>query len=625
MKLKILTTFIFATLFFAVDAWAQGGAQSCATPPHVAPVLAGLDADPLDGEYCVTVYVEVDHDIVADKGPDGSRIYVEGLLSEVARLYGAQDITLGFVIHYWDEPSPYAGTSSGAMLDQFRTYRSQNGGHDGNVAMLISYQASGGIAFVDVLCRGSFGYAFSSITSNYLDYPEYNWSVEVIAHELGHNLGSPHTQSCVWNGNNTAIDACSPFGTEGGCDPPPMPANGGTVMSYCHLASGVGINFLKGFHEQPLALMKNRIAGANCVECTEGPDDPEPPACDANQVVIEIQLDNYAMETSWRVLDAGGMVVGSSPFYDKLQMNTYQADTLCLPAGCYAFEINDIDGLGGFGCGEGMYIVNTADGEVASGQNFAGRETTRFCLGNVEPPADDCIDVPLIDLVPYANQDRGGTVTAVAGGVMMNKNTWKAEAVEWINTPTSILTGQIWIQTLGEVHAIGLVDNITGLTPSNSFRLAGTQPWGVAADTLAPGRWEDFSIPVGQWAANTDYGWVVLINDNDTGPGNNGEILTSWRNVQLCESGVANLEKVARPQVQGTVEDEAVTEGIALRPFPNPVTDTLILPYPTLWHLFSVSGQEISAGFGKRVPMVLLPPGVYLLHDGTATHKIVKK
>ena len=132
------------------------------------------------------------------------------------------------------------------------------------------------------------------------------------------------------------------------------------------------------FHEQPLALIKNRIANAQCVECVDGPDGPDDPVdpdtCAGNQIIVELQLDNYATETSWRVLDADGMVVGASEAFGKLDMNTYHADTLCLPNGCYSFEIDDEDGLAGFGCGEGMYIVNGPEGELASGQNFAGKE-----------------------------------------------------------------------------------------------------------------------------------------------------------------------------------------------------------------------------------------------------------
>ncbi|MBA4850814.1 T9SS type A sorting domain-containing protein [Emticicia sp. BO119] len=54
-------------------------------------------------------------------------------------------------------------------------------------------------------------------------------NVSVIAHELGHNFGSPHTQSCNWPGG--AIDFCYPV--EGPCYENSIDYIRGTIMSYC--------------------------------------------------------------------------------------------------------------------------------------------------------------------------------------------------------------------------------------------------------------------------------------------------------------------------------------------------------------------------------------------------------
>ena len=83
--------------------------------------------------------------------------------------------------------------------------------------------------------------------------PTYSWNVEVITHELGHNFGSPHTQSCSWPGG--ALDNC--YATEEGCPPGPAPTNGGTIMSYCHLTL-TGINFANGFGIYPGNLIRSR-------------------------------------------------------------------------------------------------------------------------------------------------------------------------------------------------------------------------------------------------------------------------------------------------------------------------------------------------------------------------------
>lgn len=606
--------------------------ETCYTPAQVAPVKAMSNPDPLNGDYCVTVYVEVDHDIVLDKGAQGSRAYVDGLLQEVATLYAAQGITLNFDLKYWDTPSPYSSSSSSGMLRQFRDQTAA--GHSGDVAHLISYRASGGIAYVDAICSASFGHAFSSIRSTYANYPTYSWSVEVFAHELGHNLGSPHTQSCVWNNNQTAIDGCSPFGTEGGCADPGLPSGGGTIMSYCHLNSAVGINFLKGFHDQPLAVIKNRIANAQCAECVDDPDDPEPEVCNENQIIVELQLDNYAQETSWAVIDADGATVGASEPFGKLDMNTYHSDTLCLPDGCYTFVITDIDGLGGYGCSEGMYIVNSEQGEVSSGQNFTNEETTNFCLG-VAPPDGECDNVAIRadSLIDYANQSRSpwAIVTDIEGGVTVEGNNWRALPYSYNITPNTVLTFEALIETVGEIQGVALLDNIRSIYPDRSFRFGGTQNWGIAIEQIIIGEWVNVTIPIGQYFTG-EVTHVVLINDDD----HRAVVKTGWRNMEICESGQAGL-KMGFAEPQGAAKDEAWSDNRTIegydiarrakerRPHPNPTTDTLILPLETMWHLYGVNGRLIDEGWGSKVDLSLLPTGFYLLHDGTTTHKVVKK
>lgn len=614
----LLTPYLcMALLLCSVNISAQ---YTCQTPPQVAPVLANLNPDPLNGDYCVTVYVEVDNDIVVERGGIApATAFINGLLGEVARLYDADGITLNFITYYWQVPSPYNSSSSGELLGQFRTYRTENGGHDGDVAMLLSYQASGGIAFVDVICRESFGYSFSSIRNNYQPFPTYSWSLEVIAHELGHNLGSSHTQACVWNGNSTAIDGCSPFGTEGGCPDPGLPTNGGTVMSYCHLQSSVGIDFSLGFGPQPLAVIKNRIAAASCVECVDGPDDPEPDTCEGNQVIIEIQLDNYATETSWQVLNGDGAVVGASQPYGKLQMNTYHADTICLPDGCYSFVITDPDGLTGYGCSEGMYLVNGPNGELASGQAFTNSEITRFCFGTT-PPSGDCTDLPLrvANLVNYANQSmfRFATFENVGdNGVSIDGNNWQASPLEYTVTPNTVLTFETLVSKVGEVNGIGLVPNTAAIYPSRCFRFAGRQAWGVPIEQVPVGVWTNVTIPVGQFMQG-EVTHLVLVNDDDGW----GQVKTAWRNVELCEDG-ASLTNKAGTQAQGTVEDEQPKT----KPYPNPATDTLNLPANEAWEVYNLQGVSKLSGSGQQAAIGGLKTGIYFIRQAGEVYTIVKR
>ncbi len=215
-------------------------------------------------DKCVRAYLEAEFDLVTEKGgATQAANFLTGLFNSVAAAYQAEAITTYVSqIFTWTTADPYATNSTSAALTSFRNYRTS---YNGDVAHLISRGAptGGGIAWVDALCT-SYAYAYSYINSTYSQFPTYSWSVEVIAHEMGHNLGSPHTHACAWNGNNTAIDGCGPAaGSNEGCTAP-LPAQG-TIMSYCHLVSGIGINFNLGFGPQPGDKIRTEVTSATCL------------------------------------------------------------------------------------------------------------------------------------------------------------------------------------------------------------------------------------------------------------------------------------------------------------------------------------------------------------------------
>ncbi|HUR30906.1 MAG TPA: M12 family metallo-peptidase, partial [Saprospiraceae bacterium] len=231
---------------------------------------------------CVRVYIEIDDDIVTQKGgATAATNYITGLFNQSFVLYTNESIALTISeILAWTTVSPYTGSSSSQMLTSFQNL---TGEFNGNVGHLVSYQTSGGIAVVDGLCQTNPDWrkCFSAITSSYLNVPTYSWSVMVVTHEMGHVIGSKHTHACAWNGNNTAIDGCS--GVEGSCPLPPIPAGGGTIMSYCHIQN-VGINFTLGFGPQPGNIIRNRVNGTgNCLTpCGPPPPPPPPSYCPSN-------------------------------------------------------------------------------------------------------------------------------------------------------------------------------------------------------------------------------------------------------------------------------------------------------------------------------------------------------
>jgi hypothetical protein len=249
---------------------------------------------------CVQEYIEVDYDIFLGKGGvTQAADYVAAVFSQVAILYANDgvDFTVSEIV-VWDVVDPYTGPTTSNFLTQFRNYL--GGNYNGDLAHLVGYTGSGGIAYVDVLCNAYYGVGYSDINPTYSNVPAYSWTVEVVTHEIGHNMGSPHTHACAWNGNNTAIDGCGPAaGYSEGCNGP-IPTKG-TIMSYCHLVSGVGIDFNLGFGPQPTALIQGRINNASCLaSCQTNTDDagisaitqPTGSIC-ASSVIPIVELSNY--------------------------------------------------------------------------------------------------------------------------------------------------------------------------------------------------------------------------------------------------------------------------------------------------------------------------------------------
>ncbi|MFN3874961.1 MAG: M12 family metallo-peptidase, partial [Flavobacteriales bacterium] len=229
---------------------------------------------------CVRIYWEAAYDLFQNKGSVANVTnYLTGLFNQMATLYNNDGIQVQLSeIFVWSTPSPYNATSSSGRLSQFGQVRTS---FNGDLAHLLDLGNYGGIAWLGTLCGStSSRMAYSGINASYSNVPTYSWSVEVVTHETGHNLGSRHTHACVWNGNNTAIDGCGQAAgySEGSCPQGPLPPSsvGGTIMSYCHLTSST-IKFANGFGPQPRAVIVNRVNSALCLaQCGTSCDPPEP-------------------------------------------------------------------------------------------------------------------------------------------------------------------------------------------------------------------------------------------------------------------------------------------------------------------------------------------------------------
>lgn len=212
---------------------------------------------------CVRVWFDADYALYQNKGGvNQTENYITGFFNNTSIIYDNESInTMIGHFYIWTTQDPFPTNSSNQALNAYTNLRTNLQG-DADIAHLVGLAGNnlGGIAWLNVLCNNNHFHAYSDINATYNDFPTYSWTVEVVTHEMGHNIGSQHTHWCGWNGG--AIDNC--YTPEGNCQPGPPPSNGGTIMSYCHLTS-YGINFNNGFGPQPGDKIRSKVASASCL------------------------------------------------------------------------------------------------------------------------------------------------------------------------------------------------------------------------------------------------------------------------------------------------------------------------------------------------------------------------
>lgn len=116
----------------------------------------------------------------------------------------------------------------------------------------------GGLAYINVLSNYLASYRFGvSNVNGASNFPTnintYHWDTMVLAHEVGHNIGSPHTHCYM-----PAIDCCATEPTCSGCSV--SSRTNGTIMSYCHLHGASYMTMI--FHSRCIELMRPKIVDA---------------------------------------------------------------------------------------------------------------------------------------------------------------------------------------------------------------------------------------------------------------------------------------------------------------------------------------------------------------------------
>lgn len=291
----------------------------------------------VNSDKCVTFYFEVDYNLFLNNNSNITTTtnWMTAVYNNVQTLFTNDGITTALKsIFIWTELDPYNGiaTTSGPYLTAFRNTRTV---FDGDVGQLVGVDPGGlgGVAYLNSVCT-SINYAYSDVNFAYSTVPTFSWTVQVLTHEFGHSLGSPHTHRCSWYGSNNAIDGCGTQAgyPEGNCPIGPIPdtQTKGTIMSYCHLISGVGISFANGFGPLPAELLLNTVNSRPCIgtNCTNG----------CSNTITDISINNITISSaliSWvSVSSSSSWQVSVTPFsvntpvWNTVTTNSYLATGL---------------------------------------------------------------------------------------------------------------------------------------------------------------------------------------------------------------------------------------------------------------------------------------------------------
>ncbi len=120
----------------------------------------------------------------------------------------------------WDTPEPYPLVNDMDYYSNINDYwvTRRPGERDCVVSLSVRY--------------GWFYGGGRMCSSNFPDPNNTLQEVDLLCHELGHTLGSPHTHSCFWPGG--PIDVCADVeGQSSDCQAPFTDNVNGTIMSYC--------------------------------------------------------------------------------------------------------------------------------------------------------------------------------------------------------------------------------------------------------------------------------------------------------------------------------------------------------------------------------------------------------
>ncbi len=145
------------------------------------------------------------------------------------------------------------------------------------------------------------------------------------------------------------------------------------------------------------------------------------------------------------------------------------------------------------------------------------------------------------DLLSYGGgQDAGGSLSVIENGdgFIMDGNLWKKVLVNYTVTADTIIEFDFKSTLEAEISGVGF-DNDNNISAGNTFKVFGTQNWGITAFDNYTGSsdWEHFTIDVGSYFTGT-FSHLVFMNDDDGNAPSNGTDGNSWfRNFKIYDVG----------------------------------------------------------------------------------------
>lgn len=467
---------------------------------------------------CVKFYLEGDYALYLDKGTiSNTASYMSSLFAQMAALYAIENINIEIKeIKIWTSADGYNINDSSIALDQFMD---NNPAMSADLAHLFALGGNntGGLAWLDVLCDYGYNFAYSNIYSYYSNIPAFSWSVEVITHETGHNLGSRHTHACVWNGNNTQIDDCGnkyfydngvPLSEIEGypCYNPSVPIlpTSGTIMSYCHLLSGIGINLANGFGTQPGNLIRNNVNSASCLtNCASSPICPIPVNVGVESIVgttVILDWEPGVGGDLWQIeYGVSGFAQGNGTTINNISSTSYQLNGL-EGGTTYDWYIRTVCGGGVYSSWVGKksfttYCPATAQIQLPYLQDWESDNGTRLTDGTIMCDFDENwqfdTDSPNLGRARWGNQCPASFRVYGTGSLLMDKNGSGSNA---INYATLNLDLSSYNDSQNLFFDFAFTDIGDENHPNDKVWVKGNEsdPWIVAYDIL-PGNKTNFA------------------------------------------------------------------------------------------------------------------------------------